>query len=174
MFQSTFAFKTIAEANIMAAWIIPFLSSLIYNWSDIHNKREKSASAQQTRTPKRSIHLCTQKWSVDHGEGENWSSSQPVGPFWQRKWRVKVVSRGLPGHAHSSWRDQLLSLWRETVVTVKAGGKRKGSTQIKINEGKNLLSAQGMQDDHPLERHETLKKGDWANYQGKPATYKGR
>lgn len=113
MFQSTFAFKTIAEANIMAAWIIPFLSSLIYNWSDIHNKREKSASAQQTRTPKRSIHLCTQKWSVDHGEGENWSSSQPVGPFWQRKWRVKVVSRGLPGHAHSSWRDQLLSLKRD-------------------------------------------------------------
>lgn len=53
-----------------------------------------------------------------------------------------------------------VALSEETVLTVKAGGKRKGSTQIKITEGKNLLSAQGMQDDHPLERHETLKKGD--------------
>lgn len=41
------------------------------------------------------------------------TSSGPARPYWQRKWRVKEVSGGLPGHMCCSWRDPGLSLKRD-------------------------------------------------------------
>lgn len=49
----------------------------------------------------------------DGREGGGWSGREPAQPFWQMRWRVKVVSGSLPGHICCSWRNQLLSLKRD-------------------------------------------------------------
>lgn len=92
------------------------------NWTYISWKGERahSASAQHTRMPEKSIHLCTLKWvdqtvkevgelaaadsdGSEGSEGRGWARSEPAPPFWQRRWGEggKAASGG------SAWQQVL-------------------------------------------------------------------
>lgn len=64
-------------------------------------------------------------------EGGSWSGSKPAQPFWQRKWRVKVVSGSLPDHMRCSWRNQLLSLKKDHSDWGKGKGRDEGQREPK-------------------------------------------
>lgn len=83
-------------------------------------------------------------------ETQQWQGWQRTGTnILADEWRVKVVSRGLPGHACCSWRDLFLSPRRNHSDCVWEVG-RKGKKAKRTEGMHNLLSALGFQQkDHP-------------------------
>lgn len=94
-------------------------------------KRKKSASAQHTKTPERSTHLCTlceqigpwRRQNEGGGSGapmaevvkaEKAAASQAVNQHdLNGRGGTGLSSEGLPHHMCCGWRDQLLSLKRD-------------------------------------------------------------
>ena len=57
----------------------------------------------------------------DSTKGDGYSGTEQAQPFCQKRWRVKAVSGSLHSHVCPSWRDQLLSLRKDSSECRKKG-----------------------------------------------------